>query len=99
MSGDATVADGENPAAGLRISATSKLFVCDGWSGSANVRFAEIYSSGATVPTDYGQMVTLGENLSATPGGSFTGTLRQLAGSLLAIEPQSDGSLVLKTME
>lgn len=99
LAGDATVVDGDNPAAGLRISANSKLFVCDGWSGSANVRFPEIYSTGTTVPVAYGQVVTVAENLSTTVGGSFTGTLRQLASSLLAVEAQQDGSLQLQSIE
>ena len=86
--------------AGLRVSANSKLYICDGWSGSANVRFADIYNGGTVVPVEYGQVVTLDENGNETGiGGSFTGTLRQLAGSLMAVIAQPDGSLVVRSIQ
>jgi len=99
LSGNATIDDGTNPAAGLRIYNTSTLYICDGWSGRANVRFQDIYSSGTVVPTEYCQVVTVDENLNATVGGSFTGTLHQLAGSRLAVEAQEDGSLIIKVIQ
>ena len=99
LSGNATIIDGENPVAGMRISNTSKLFIVDGWSGSANVRFADIYSAGAVVPTDYCQVVTVDENLNATVGGSFTGTLYQLINGVLAVEAQDDGSMIIKAIQ
>lgn len=101
MMGDATVVDSEGATvAGLRVSANSKLYICDGWSGSANVRFADIYNGGTVVPVEYGQVVTLDENGNETGiGGSFTGTLRQLAGSLMAVIAQPDGSLVIKSIQ
>ena len=101
MMGDATVVDNEGATvAGLRVSANSKLYICDGWSGSANVRFADIYNGGTVVPVEYGQVVTLDENGNETGiGGSFTGTLRQLAGSLMAVIAQPDGSLVVRSIQ
>ena len=100
MIGDATVVDSEGAmTAGLRVSANSKLYICDGWSGSANVRFADIYNGGTVVPVEYGQVVTLDENGNETGiGGSFTGVLHQLAGSVLNVVAQADGSLKIQVI-
>ena len=96
--GDATVIDGDGATmAGLRASANSRICIVDGWSGSANIRWAEQFASGATVTAAYGQVVTLdGSGNETGIGGSFTGTLLQLFDGTLQVVADTAGNLLLQ---
>ena len=101
LANDATVAD-KNPAnAAICVGSSSsnygKLFICDGWSGSADVYILDHgYAAGSTVSTTYAQIVKLKDDLSTTVGGSFTGTLTQCyEGTGLFVPSTSSGKLTV----
>jgi len=82
LAGDATILDKNSNYAAICVGSSSgnygKLFVCDGWTGSADAYILEHgYAVGSAVSTTYAQVVTLKDDLTTTKGGSFTGTLTQ----------------------
>ena len=96
LSGDASIVDhAETTGAGVYIGTTGKLYICNGWSGSASVRWASKYTAGQTVPVANAQVVTLDAELQETAGGTFTGTLLHRFENLLSLLPQADGTLKL----
>lgn len=101
LMGDATVIDGEGATvAGARASANSRICIVDGWSGSANVRWADRYEAGSTVAAIYGQVVKLdAEGNEIEVGGSFTGSLYQVFEGLLRVVANPDGSLLMQPIE
>jgi len=104
LGGDATVTDPNPGYAAINMGASSniysKLFVCDGWTGSADVYFLDHGCQiGETISTTYGQVVKLKPDLTDTAGGSFTGTLTQRhtgSGQLVAGE---GGKLVASNIQ
>ena len=74
-----------------------KLFICDGWTGFADLYVLDKgYAVGAEVATDYVQIVKLKSDLTTSVGGSFTGTLTQLyEGNGQFIPAASSGKLVV----
>ena len=74
IGGTATVADKNtgNP----DVYGNGAVYICDGWSGSATIRFKSGVTVGQNVSTGTLQAVTLDENLTATAGGNFTGVLK-----------------------
>ena len=98
LMGDATVIDGDGATvAGLRASADSRICIVDGWSGSANIRWAEQFASGTTVTAAYGQVVTLdGSGNETGIGGSFTGKLCQVFDGTLQVVADTAGNLLLQ---
>ena len=95
LGGNATVTDTENTVAGIKVVENSKLYICDGWTGSANVRWHVKFAPGATVYAANGQVVTLDAQYNATAGGSFTGNLQQLYDGAAQVSGKPDGSLYL----
>ena len=101
LAGDATITD-PNPdyaaiAMGKNASGSnySKLFVCDGWTGSADVYFLDHGCQvGSSIDTAYGQVVTLSDDLKTTVGGSFTGTLTQRYNGSGQLVAGDNGTLV-----
>jgi len=82
LAGNATITDPNPGYAAIAMGSSngnySKLFVCDGWTGSADVYFLDHGCQiGETISTTYGQVVKLNADLTTTAGGSFTGTLTQ----------------------
>ena len=101
LGGNATIVNNNSDNYEIRIykssdGTTGKLFVCNGWSGSATVHDSAIsWSAGATISTDKIQVVTLDENRNKTAGGRFTGKLLHIAtGSILMSSGDANGTVV-----
>ena len=101
LGGDATIVDNNPANPDLYIykasAGTGKLFICNGWTGSATVSSnAGTWTVGGVAPTDQFQVVTLDENRNATVGGSFTGKLKNIAaGAQLACTGDANGALTI----
>lgn len=101
LGGDATIVDNNPANPDLHIykasAGTGKLFICDGWTGSATVSSnAGTWTVGGVAPTAQFQVVTLDENRNATVGGSFTGKLKNIAaGAQLACTGDANGALTI----
>jgi len=63
------------------VKVTGTLQVASGWAGSAAVRFATEYATGATIPTSL-----------LVADGSFTGRLLQAGTVNVGLQPKADGS-------
>lgn len=102
LGGDATIVDNNPNNAELYIYKASagdgKLFICDGWTGSATIDGNGItWSDGESVPSDRIQLVTLDENRQETVGGSFSGKLKNITTGVLLVG-NSDGTLAIGSL-
>lgn len=75
LANDATIVD--HASGNDDVYVTGKAYICDGWSGVAGVRIGGYLTSGKTISSTYGEVVTLQDDLTVTAGGSFTGKLMQ----------------------
>ncbi len=101
LGGDATIVD-NNPAnydfyIYKASSGTGKLFICDGWTGSATVSSNVTFTTGSAAPTDQIQVVTLDEDRNATVGGSFSGKLKNSTTGAMLVG-NSDGTLAIGSL-
>jgi len=102
LGGNATIVDNNTANAELYIYKASagdgKLFICDGWTGSATVDGSGItWSYGETLPSDRIQVVTLDASRNETVGGSFSGQLKNITtGDLLV--GNNDGTLTIGSL-
>ena len=74
LGGDATVVD--NKTDNAEIYGNGPVYICDGWSGSATIRFKTPGTVGTQMDTSALQVVTLDADRNATVGGSFSGKLK-----------------------
>lgn len=74
LAGDATVVDNDSGYDGVYTS-DGVIYICDGWSGAADVRIVNYKEVGGAFPAANGKIVTLAEDMTATAGGSFSGKL------------------------
>lgn len=94
LGGNATVVD--NNAANAEIYGNGPVCICDGWTGSATIRFKTAGTVGSTMSTGSLQVVTLDADRNATAGGSFTGKLKDFAnGAQLACTGAADGAVTV----
>ena len=94
LGGNATITDTNKKYAGIsKKDDASKVFICDGWSGSADIKFPTNYECGATIPAEVAQLVTLDQDLKATIGGSYIGKLTQRNTTVADIIGNADGTL------
>jgi len=92
LGGNATVTDRQSENYEVRIYSSGKLFVCDGWSGSASVNCSDSWEADDTASADKLQVVTLDADRNETVGGSYTGKLTH-AGTGAMLLPMGDGTV------
>ena len=98
LGGIATIMDNAPANSDVYTYNTGKLFICDGWTGSATAGF-ELDTpmvTGDDVSTSIAQVVTLDENRKETVGGSFGGKLKYISnGTQLLSKGDASGTLVV----
>ena len=92
LGGNATVADNDPDIHEIRVYSTGKLFICDGWSGSASVNCSDSWAVDDIASTDKLQVVTLDADRNETVGGSYTGELTH-AGTGAMLLGMGDGTV------
>jgi len=92
LGGNATVTDSKPENYEVRVYSSGKLFVCDGWSGSASVNCSDSWAVDDTASTDKLQVVTLDADRNETVGGSYTGKLTH-AGTGAMLLGKGDGTV------
>lgn len=97
LGGDATVAD--NNTGNAEIYGNGPVYICDGWSGSATIKFETPGTVGETMSTGSLKVVTLDADRNATDGGSFSGRLKDLDnGAMLISTGAANGAVTIGVM-
>lgn len=92
LGGNATVTDGKPENYEVRVYSSGKLFVCDGWSGSASVNCSDSWAVDDVADDAKLQVVTLDADRNETAGGNYSGQLTH-AGTGAMLLGRGDGTV------